>query len=276
MFHGEQPKRKILIWGKTYPELSLKYFETVCTGGVLEDGSPIRLYPIPLRYLEERFHKYQWISAHICRNEKDPRPESYRIDCESIECGTQIPATSDEWGKRAEVIFRSPTWQFDSVEALKDAQKKMNGSLGIVTPREILCISVVPRPKGDVESFEQKLDRIRQRIQADRAQLMLFDDAREALPTEMKSLDFVDRRIKVKWRCSSSECPAHEMQVLDWEVTELHRREGDEKALQKMHEICDLSTHAVRFFLGNLFLHPAAFTIVGIWYPKRAEGRLFK
>ena len=43
---------RVLIWGKTYPELSKKYVETVCTGGVREDGSPIRLYPVPLRYLE--------------------------------------------------------------------------------------------------------------------------------------------------------------------------------------------------------------------------------
>jgi len=38
-------KRRFLIWGKTAPELSTKYQETVCTGAVLEDGTPIRLYP---------------------------------------------------------------------------------------------------------------------------------------------------------------------------------------------------------------------------------------
>jgi hypothetical protein len=43
---------KVLIFGKTYPELSTKYVETVCTGGLLESGQPIRLYPVPLRYLE--------------------------------------------------------------------------------------------------------------------------------------------------------------------------------------------------------------------------------
>src|SRR5450755_141693 len=54
-------KRKILIWGKTAPELSMKYYETVCTGGVLEDGTPVRLYPIPYRYMadDDKFKKYQ-------------------------------------------------------------------------------------------------------------------------------------------------------------------------------------------------------------------------
>src|SRR5262249_14937551 len=52
-------KRRILIWGKTSPQLSSRYIETVCTGGVFEDGAPVRLYPIPFRYLDDqdRFKK---------------------------------------------------------------------------------------------------------------------------------------------------------------------------------------------------------------------------
>jgi hypothetical protein len=60
--------KKILIWGKTCPELSTAHTETVCTAGVTEEGTPIRLYPIPYRYLDEedKFKKYQWIT---CRKE---------------------------------------------------------------------------------------------------------------------------------------------------------------------------------------------------------------
>jgi len=52
---------KVLIWGKTTPQLSTKHMETVCTGGCLEDGSPVRLFPIPFRYLagDRQFHLYQ-------------------------------------------------------------------------------------------------------------------------------------------------------------------------------------------------------------------------
>jgi hypothetical protein len=66
------------------------------------------------------------------------------------------------------------------------------------------------------------------------------------------------------------------MQVLDWEALELLRKHGDEKALQKVNQACNLSTHAVRFFLGNMRQHPGAFSIGGIWYPKRAPALLFK
>src|SRR5690349_10297784 len=60
---GAWERRRILIWGKTRPELSRNYRETVCTGGVFEDsGRLVRLYPIPLRYLDDEkyFKKYQW------------------------------------------------------------------------------------------------------------------------------------------------------------------------------------------------------------------------
>ena len=65
------------------------------------------------------------------------------------------------------------------------------------------------------------------------------------------------------------------MQVLDWEVVELLRREGNEKALQKVESVLDLSKYAVRLFLGSMRLYPQTFCIGGIWYPKRAAGLLF-
>src|SRR6266404_7349707 len=119
-------RKRFLIWGKTAPELSTKYMETVCTGAVLEDGSPIRLYPIPYRYLSDadKFKKYQWATAAIYQDPKDTRPESYRIDRDSIEVGEQIPPDKDEWGKRAVVMFQRADWQFESVDALAAAREK--------------------------------------------------------------------------------------------------------------------------------------------------------
>jgi hypothetical protein len=38
------------------------------------------------------------IEAGIIKNPDDPRPESYKIDCDSIESGDVIPSTKDEWG----------------------------------------------------------------------------------------------------------------------------------------------------------------------------------
>lgn len=267
-------KEKILIWAKTYPELSSKYLETVCTAGMLPSGKPLRLYPIPYRYLageKEQFSLYQWITADIQKKHDDPRPESFRIDCESIESGEVIPTTQDEWGKRAESMFRDPSWQFASVEDLQKAQREKGTSIGVVAPRKIKKVEVVQRSVDEEKSFEQKLAEVKKIQEAKRAQINMFE---ETLPPEMKSLEFMRYRVQVTWLCGNSECGGHRMQVLDWGLCELQRRDGDQKALSRMKELCNLDKYDLKFFLGNLFMHPASFLIVGMWYPKRQLGML--
>ncbi|HEX7458948.1 MAG TPA: hypothetical protein VF301_10970 [Ginsengibacter sp.] len=46
---------KVLIAVKTYPTLSMKYDELVCTAGFLGDGSWVRIFPIPFRKLDFLF-----------------------------------------------------------------------------------------------------------------------------------------------------------------------------------------------------------------------------
>jgi hypothetical protein len=73
-------KKRVYILVKTYPTISEKYSELVCTAGVLEDGSWIRLYPMPFRLLddEQKYPKYTWVDVEVERNTSDFRPESYR------------------------------------------------------------------------------------------------------------------------------------------------------------------------------------------------------
>ncbi len=267
---------RVLIWGKTYPELSSKYLETVCTGGVFEDGTPARLYPISLRYLEgeEQFSKYQWITVRLKRNPQDGRPESYKVDrFAPITVGEKIPSTPDEWGKRADVMFKDSSWIFDSVEDLQKAERETGRSLGVVEPKEILKVTMRPRPDSDAASFAEKLERLKRENEAMRSQVSLFEDA---IPEEMRNLEFVTERVQIEWRCNGSECKGHKMQVLDWEAGEMLRRVGSEKTLQRVQEVCDLSKYALKFFLGNLAQHPTSFMIGGIWYPqKNNTPRLF-
>jgi hypothetical protein len=69
-------KQRILITVKTYPTLSRKYGETVCTAGVREDGTWVRIYPVPFRRLDEKqqYKKYDWLEARLVRNTTDPKP----------------------------------------------------------------------------------------------------------------------------------------------------------------------------------------------------------
>jgi hypothetical protein len=59
------PTERVLITVKTYPTLSRKYGETVCTAGVRADGSWMRIYPVPFRRLdeEEQYKKFEWASV---------------------------------------------------------------------------------------------------------------------------------------------------------------------------------------------------------------------
>ena len=60
-------KDRILITVKTYPTLSRKYGETVCTAGVRPDGSWVRIYPVPFRRLgeAEKYKKFDWIECSL-------------------------------------------------------------------------------------------------------------------------------------------------------------------------------------------------------------------
>jgi hypothetical protein len=87
----------------------------------------------------------------------------------------------------------------------------------------------------------------------------------------MKKLEFLKSRVMVSWLCKAEGCSGHKMQVLDWGLCELQRREGSEAAVRRMKEICNLKIYDLKFFLGNLFQYPTSFLIVGMWYPKRRE-----
>jgi hypothetical protein len=62
--------RKVFITVKTYPTLSKKYDELVCTAGILDDGRWVRIYPLPFRTLdyENRYKKYQWMALPLVKN----------------------------------------------------------------------------------------------------------------------------------------------------------------------------------------------------------------
>jgi hypothetical protein len=265
--------RRVLIIAKTYPELSSKYGETVCTAAVDEEGTPLRLYPIPFRYLDgpQRFQRYQWVSLSLTKSQHDLRPESYSLHPESITLGSTMPPTPDEWGKRADSVLKSQLWQYASMKALFRAQREHSYSLAFIRPLAINGVSARKRTTHDAETFEQKLRWLKERNANARLQLELFENT---MPPRMKHLEFVDERVCVDWRCADEDCAGHSMQVLDWEICELARKNGLDAAINKVRVLLDLERYRSAFFLGNFFMYPASFAIIGLWYPRRST-RLF-
>ncbi len=259
-------EERILIWGKTYPELSSKYNETVCTGGTLENGNFIRLYPIPFRYLSDdmSFAKYQWIRARIKKSEDDPRPESYKVDPQSIILEEKISPDKYEWFERKTHIFHNETNTFNSAESLYAENRNSKKSIGFVKPFKIDKIFIEKRPQADYETFYRKFKQNKEKNK----QVELFG---ELTMQEIKELQFISNRFKVQWSCDRPDCTGHDMCILDWEVYELQRKIGEIETLERLKSILLSNEYNIGFFLGNFRLHPTAFTIGGLWYPKKSN-----
>jgi hypothetical protein len=253
-------RAKVLIWGKTYPELSSRYAETVCTGGCREDGKPIRLYPVPLRYLEDeqKYSLYDWIDVPIERNRRDPRPESYKIRGENIHLVSKVSTDADGWRQRRESIFRDTSWHYKSLAGLKADEMRSSKSIGLVTPGEIRDVCVIRKSDRERQEYESKMAQIQNQT--------------DIFRPEYKSLEFLPFEVRLRWHCAEP-CPEchrspHDMKVLDWGLLELARREGWEKARQRLETISNIREYDFRLFMGNFRLHPKNFGIIGLWYPK--------
>jgi hypothetical protein len=266
--------RNFLIIAKTYPELSSKYGETVCTAAVDELGSLYRLYPIPFRYLagDQRFRRYQWITATVRKSGKDLRPESYSVEASSLVLGQVVSADRDEWRRREDIVFKNPSSQFSKMSELQDAQRTKGVSLALIYPSRIVSVTIKKRDKEDEGSFLEKLKALKASNEAKASQLQLFE---ESVPIEMRKLEYLAERICVEWVCADRDCAGHGMQILDWEICELARREGSEAARLKVETILDLNTHRSAFVLGNFHMFQQSFAIIVLWYPKK-QPSLFR
>ena len=212
-------RRRILIWGKTRPEISKKYRETVCTGGVFADTKQlVRIYPIPLRYLDEAkiFKKYQWIEADVQRaSDRDPRPESYRIRTDDMKVGEQLSPERGTWTSRAEWVL-APSNLFESVEALQAAQRTSRRSLGLVAPREV--VGVVAERVGAAERNDYWA-----RYLEHHRQLSLGLGKEPELPRPLTPPEY---HFRIEFRCDDKDCRAiHRFGLLDWEVDALYFRQ---------------------------------------------------
>jgi hypothetical protein len=257
-------KKDILIVAKTYPEISRKYTETVCTAGILaESGLMTRLYPIRFRYLEgnQQFKKYQWIKANIHKATADPRPESYTIEPDSIELGDVIQP-GDDWGERCSLVLRKPN-VYPSVEVLREAQVNKKTSLGVVKPKGVERVLIQDRNQDEVnEAIAKKESVVRQ--------IDLFE--------EKKDLYILPIRIMIEFFCDDPTCGGHKMSILDWEFGQLYRRvrfdpDWKEKIKAKiLKEIfsTDRDTHVI---LGNMANHPQVFCVLGFFYPPMRAAR---
>jgi hypothetical protein len=257
-------KKRLLIWGTTYPEFSKTYYETVCTGALDgETGKLVRIYPVTLRHMKEPFSSYQWVEGEVKRNENDFRPESFKIQQDSITLGEKVN-TDDGWAERRRLVLRDGN-VFQSIEALRAAESRDHTSLGLVKPREIRRIYARNKTDGDRKEWdEQREHALKQKD--------LFVD----VEAKTKDLKFMPVQYRICFTCDDPVCTTeHDLSILDWGLYVLSRKEfarggsglAEKQVIAKIKEITDHAKKDFYFFLGNTQAHCNNFMVVGFFYP---------
>jgi len=262
-------KKKVYIVVKTYPTISKEYSELVCTAGVLDDGSWIRLYPVPFRKLDfdQKYPKYTWVEVDVERNTKDFRPETYRPALYTITVGEK-PKKID-WEERRRIVFKNKK-VYTSLQELIDKAKNDYTSLAVFKPTKIIDFIIEPT---DRDWDSNKLAILRGLSQ----QQNLFQTPEE-IEQEFKVVQKVPYKFSYKFEDDSGRQST--LMIEDWETGMLYfhcleRANGDERmAIAKVQEkyYDDFAlTKDLHFFLGTtLAFHMRSktpFLIIGTFHP---------
>ena len=263
-------KKRVYIVVKTYPTISDKYAELVCTAGVLEDGSWIRLYPIPFRKLEinQKYPKYAWIQVEVERNTKDFRTETYRpINLEKIIVEPRSPKA--DWEQRRKIIFKNQKIYTNLNELIAQAKSKSNPiSLAIFKPAKILDF------KADPTSREWDLKKLNN-LNALSQQLNLFQTPEEP-EEEFKIVPKVPYKFSYTFEDTSGKQST--LMIEDWEIGMLYfnclkKHHEESIAVSKVKEkyFDEFLKKDLYFFMGTTKkfhnVAPNPFIIIGVFYP---------
>ena len=239
---------RILVTVRTYPNLSSKYLETVCTAGINDQGEWRRLYPVPLRYLddERQYKTYDVIKVRLGSN-PDGRPESRRPDTTSLEKVGELDASPRGWQARCDWVL--PTG-LPSMRLLRESGR----TLAPVAVTEVLEFVAQP----DTAEWTPKQQELLR-------QAGLFEGPK---PLERLPFDF-----RLRWK--DGEGAEHDSKFLAWEVGQTwraySRRYADPIAAMRDKWMGDLfgPSRKVWFFMGNFAEHRQHFGVCGAFVPPK-------
>ena len=258
-------KTRVFITVKTYPTLSSKYDELVCTAGITDKGKWIRIYPIPFRQLkwEDQYKKYQWIELDLIKNRRDFRLESHSPADQGR--SIQVKELVSNWEERKRIVFKEKV--YTNMMNLVEQARSENNSLAIFKPQKILDFKIEPvERQWDPEKIK--------RIKENSSQLNLFDSD--------KPFDFFKIVNKLPYKFSyvfeDEKCRQSTLMIEDWEIGALYwnclkREKNEKKACQKVKQkyLNEFKRKDLHFFLGTTLkfhkISPNPFIIIGVFYP---------
>ena len=260
-------KERILVTVKTYPTLSTKYGETVCTAGVKEDGTWIRIYPVPFRRLDqnEQYSKFDWIECQLVRRQSDRRPESFTpMDLREFTPVDHI-GTSNKWGERRRILL-GISRVYDKLDELVAGAKNNTVSLAVFKPTSVTGFIW---ESEDRDWDPKKLQRMRDL----HSQLGMFEE--NSWRQTFKLIPKLPYSFSYQFEDANGR--RSELQVLDWEVGALYwnclrSANGNEaNALDKVRRkyFDEFLKKDLHFFLGTTQqfhqVAPNPWVIVGVF-----------
>lgn len=259
------PKERLLITVKTYPTLSRKHGETVCTAGIREDGSWVRLYPVPFRRLdeEEQYRKFDWVELEMRKGTADHRPETrHPTDAKDIQPVNHL-GTEEAWKERRKVLSKVQVHRH--LQPLLDGAKANTMSLALFKPAKIIDFVW--------EECERDWDAAKvaaMRDMASQGELFADEQWRQTFRL-MPKLPY-----NFSYRFEDADGKRSELQVLDWETGQLFHNclrdaRGDEAvALAKVRQkyMDSFLKTDLHFFLGTMKefhgFSPNPWVIIGV------------
>lgn len=260
-------KERVLITVKTYPTLSRKHGETVCTAGIREDGSWVRIYPVPFRRLEEeqQYRKFDWLECNLIRSRSDPRPETrHPADMKQLVPVKHI-GTENNWRERRRLLLQAAQVQ-TSLQTLIQGAKANSVSLSVFKPARITGFSWEDEER---QWDAAKVAEMRNRTQ----QTELF-----AEETWRQTFNLIPKLpFSFSYEFEDTDGRKSKLQILDWEIGALfwnclRRNRGDESAaLEKVRAkyVDQFLSTDLHFFLGTTqqfhFVARNPWVIVGVF-----------
>lgn len=236
---------------KAYPQPSRKHEETVCCAGITEDGlALLRLFPIRYRRLDkdDQFDRFDLVEMTLTKA-SDPRPESYRVDEDSIHVLERGSKLSDAARVRLWTPFIAPSLK--SLIAENDANGR---SLGIVKP-DPGSLKFVVKEAAQSGAEDQEL--------AD----MVFEQA-SLLEDPLKLLEKPKYSFSYHYTCAGH---PHKHQIHDWEVQASFisykcRYKTEAAALEMMQQAFgeQIPQRNLHFIMGTMASHPKTFIVIGL------------
>lgn len=268
-------RKKVLITVTTYPLPSRSYDELVCTAGILEDGSWIRIYPVPLSFLKGmrndgvvRSFKYNWLELDLKKRTDDFRPESHspiNYDFKDIKVISSLD-TKGNWAARKEYCLAHVYTNLNHLIEASRAPK--NISLATFKPTEIIGFEIKEDEREWKKEWQEQLNQL---------QLGFGETGKSQKKELIRKLPY-----KFFYKFKDDTGKESRLMIEDWEIGALYwnclkSSGGDENlALQKVrgkYETEFLETKDIYLFLGTTkeWHYRRArnpFVIIGVFYPK--------